>query len=109
MNSSTSTRTLARLHKFIYRYSRLGRVDLIKARVAQQEITSEELHQASSLIPHGESAIVIAARNGHISLVKYLIEEAKVDVEQRGTVQFEGKSHLMLITVGFLCFKNISV
>lgn len=90
-SSSTNTRNFHRLHKCIYRYSRLGRVDLIKARIAQQDLTPEEVYLCVSLNSHGESCLVSAARQGHLDVVKYLIEEARVDVEQRGTVQFEGE------------------
>ena len=90
--NNTSTRNIHRLHKYIYRYSRLGRVDLIKARIAQQDLSQEDFYECVSLNPHGESCLVAAARQGHLDVVKYLVEEAKVDVEQRGTVQFEGET-----------------
>ncbi|GAV07188.1 hypothetical protein RvY_17059 [Ramazzottius varieornatus] len=90
MSTSISSRNYHRLHKFIYRYSRLGRVDLIKARVAQQDLSPQEIHECVSMIPHGESCLVSAARQGHLDVVKYLVEEFGCLVEQRGTVQFEG-------------------
>lgn len=90
MSTSSGSRNYHRLHKFIYRYSRLGRVDLIKARIAQQDLSPQEIHECVSMIPHGESCLVSAARQGHLDVVKYLVEEFGCLVEQRGTVQFEG-------------------
>lgn len=39
----------------------------------------------------GATPLIVACRFGHLSIVKYLVEECKADIEQVGSVQFDGE------------------
>jgi len=41
---------------------------------------------------HGATPLVMAAKNGHIEVVQYLVEHCKADVEYAGSVTFDGET-----------------
>ncbi|XP_050668015.1 protein fem-1 homolog CG6966 isoform X2 [Leptidea sinapis] len=53
---------------------------------------SEELNMVVTAKVSGATPLVIACRNGHYDVAEYLIERCKADIEQPGSVTFDGET-----------------
>ncbi|XP_045501396.1 protein fem-1 homolog CG6966 [Colias croceus] len=53
---------------------------------------SEELNMLVGAKVGGATPLVIACRNGHYDVAEYLIERCKADIEQPGSVTFDGET-----------------
>lgn len=51
-----------------------------------------EVHQLVSARTNGATPLVLSCRNGHKEVVEYLIERCSADVEQPGSVTFDGET-----------------
>ncbi|CAG5083128.1 Similar to CG6966: Protein fem-1 homolog CG6966 (Drosophila melanogaster), partial [Cotesia congregata] len=51
-----------------------------------------DLEQLVSAKTHGATPLVMACRNGHYDVAEYLIEKCGADVEQPGSVVFDGET-----------------
>lgn len=52
----------------------------------------EEVKLIVSLRTNGATPLLIASRNGYLQVVEYLIEKCNADIEQVGSVNFDGES-----------------
>jgi len=51
-----------------------------------------EVHQLVSARTNGATPLVLSCRNGHKDVVEYLVERCNADVEQPGSVTFDGET-----------------
>jgi ankyrin repeat protein len=51
-----------------------------------------EVHQLVSARTNGATPLVLSCRNGHKDVVEYLVERCSADVEQPGSVTFDGET-----------------
>ena len=52
----------------------------------------EEVAQLVSAKTNGATPLVLSCRNGHREVVEYLVERCRADVEQAGSVTFDGET-----------------
>jgi len=52
----------------------------------------QEVHQLVSAQTNGATPLVLSCRNGHKDVVEYLVERCNADVEQPGSVTFDGET-----------------
>lgn len=52
----------------------------------------QEVHQLVSAQTNGATPLVLSCRNGHRDVVEYLVERCNADVEQPGSVTFDGET-----------------
>ena len=52
----------------------------------------EEIEQLVSAKTNGATPLVLSCRNGHREVVEYLLERCNADVEQPGSVTFDGET-----------------
>lgn len=71
----------------VYNAARDGNLRRLKVFIDSR--TDSEVRNLLSSCVFGTPPLVIAARNGHLEVVKYLVEK-KVDIEQTGCVIFDG-------------------
>ncbi|XP_044001373.1 protein fem-1 homolog C isoform X2 [Aphidius gifuensis] len=68
-----------------FRYFNLSRVFL-------EHRDKHEVGQLVSAKTHGATPLVMACRNGHYDVAEYLIEKCGADIEQPGSVVFDGET-----------------
>ena len=52
----------------------------------------DEVSQLVSARTNGATPLVLSCRNGHKEVVEYLVERCRADVEQAGSVTFDGET-----------------
>lgn len=66
--------------------------NLRRLKVALDYRTKEEVKMLVSATTNGATPLVVAARNGHLEVIVYLIEKCHADIEQVGSVTFDGET-----------------
>ncbi|VVD04229.1 unnamed protein product [Leptidea sinapis] len=87
-------------YKWMERLRRCGKTLLRRQRRLLRRIRkvyllswrSEELNMVVTAKVSGATPLVIACRNGHYDVAEYLIERCKADIEQPGSVTFDGET-----------------
>lgn len=74
----------------VYNAARDGKLKLLKVFLNQRE--KHEVEQLVGAKIHGATPLVMACRNGHYDVAEYLIEKCGADVEQPGSVVFDGET-----------------
>ncbi|XP_076231930.1 protein fem-1 homolog CG6966 [Calliopsis andreniformis] len=72
----------------VYNAARDGKLLLLKVFLNQRG--KHEVEQLVGAKTHGATPLVMACRNGHYDVAEYLIEKCGADVEQPGSVVFDG-------------------
>ncbi|XP_077989051.1 protein fem-1 homolog C-like [Glandiceps talaboti] len=65
---------------------------LSRLRVFLDQRPKEEVKSLVSAVTGGTTPLLMACRHGHHDVVKYFIEDCKVDIEQVGSVTFDGET-----------------
>ncbi|RLU16996.1 hypothetical protein DMN91_011065 [Ooceraea biroi] len=74
----------------VYNAARDGKLKRLK--VFLEHRGKDEVGQLVGAKTHGATPLVMACRNGHYDVAEYLIEKCGADVEQPGSVVFEGET-----------------
>ncbi|KAG7203560.1 hypothetical protein KM043_013607 [Ampulex compressa] len=74
----------------VYRAARDGKLKRLK--VFLEHRGKDEVGQIVGAKTHGATPLVMACRNGHYDVAEYLIEKCGADVEQPGSVVFDGET-----------------
>ncbi|XP_046556474.1 protein fem-1 homolog C-like [Haliotis rubra] len=69
------------------RDGKLGRLRIYLDRKTKDEV-SKLIHAKTN----GATPLIMACRNGHLEVVKYLVESCTADIEQVGSVTFDGET-----------------
>ncbi|KAK2583435.1 hypothetical protein KPH14_009413 [Odynerus spinipes] len=67
----------------------------IDENITRRFLERREKHEVEQLVgatTHGATPLVMACRNGHYDVAEYLIEKCGADIEQPGSVVFEGET-----------------
>ncbi|KAK0161085.1 hypothetical protein PV327_009600 [Microctonus hyperodae] len=74
----------------VYNAARDGKLSRLKIILDQR--SKHEVEQLVSAETYGATPLVMACRNGHYDVAEYLIEKCGADVEQPGSVVFDGET-----------------
>ncbi|XP_013773127.1 protein fem-1 homolog C-like [Limulus polyphemus] len=74
----------------IFTAARDGKLQRLKEILEQKP--KEEITSLVTTRQNGATPLVMASRNGHLEVVEYLLEECKADIEQVGSVSFDGEN-----------------
>ncbi|XP_063982559.1 protein fem-1 homolog CG6966 isoform X2 [Diachasmimorpha longicaudata] len=74
----------------VYNAARDGKLKRLKVFLEHRD--KHEVGQLVSAKTHGATPLVMACRNGHYDVAEYLIEKCGADVEQPGSVVFDGET-----------------
>ncbi|XP_076665255.1 protein fem-1 homolog CG6966 isoform X2 [Andrena cerasifolii] len=74
----------------VYNAARDGKLKRLK--VFLNHRAKDEVEQLVGAKTHGATPLVMACRNGHYDVAEYLIEKCGADIEQPGTVIFDGEA-----------------
>ncbi|XP_053595910.1 protein fem-1 homolog CG6966 isoform X1 [Microplitis demolitor] len=74
----------------VYNAARDGKLRRLKVFLDDRE--KHDLEQLVGAKTHGATPLVMACRNGHYDVAEYLIEKCGADVEQPGSVVFDGET-----------------
>ncbi|XP_070543126.1 protein fem-1 homolog C-like [Ptychodera flava] len=74
----------------VFNAARDGKLSRLKVFLDQRP--KEEVKSLVSAVTSGTTPLLMACRHGHHDVVKYFIEECKVDFEQVGSVTFDGET-----------------
>ncbi|XP_015590859.1 protein fem-1 homolog CG6966 isoform X2 [Cephus cinctus] len=74
----------------VYNAARDGKLKRLK--VFLEHRCKDEVGQLVSAKTHGATPLVMACRNGHYDVAQYLIEKCGADIEQPGSVVFDGET-----------------
>lgn len=74
----------------VYDACKNGRIESLKSIL--QRLSSNIIFDLIHAKTNGATPLIMAARNGHYEVVKYLIEECKADFTQPGCVKFDGET-----------------
>lgn len=78
------------LQRDLYIAARDGQLQRMKALLESKE--KDEVTKFVTAKTEGATPLIMACRNGHLSIVEYIVEKCGADVEQVGTVTFDGES-----------------
>ena len=65
---------------------------LCRIKKCLQAFSKEEIKWIVSQIVESTTPLIVACRHGHIDVVNYFIEQCKADIEQVGSVTFDGET-----------------
>lgn len=68
----------------LFRAAKTGRIDFIESYELTWGKTTHLTDLASKPNSRGETPLILASKNGHLNVVRYLIEDVRVDIDQRG-------------------------
>ncbi|XP_053995584.1 protein fem-1 homolog CG6966 isoform X1 [Hylaeus anthracinus] len=74
----------------VYNAARDGKLKRLK--VFLDSRGKDEVEQLVGVKTHGATPLVMACRNGHYDVAEYLIEKCGADIEQPGSVMFDGET-----------------
>lgn len=77
---------------YVYKAASEGRVLTLAALLLNhsESETRYLLNYVTHLAGQRSTPLIIAARNGHEKVVRFLLDHYRVDTEQTGTVRFDG-------------------
>lgn len=78
------------LRSAVFNAARLGKLRRLKAFLARK--TRSEVELLVNVRTNGATPLVVASKNGHISCVEYLVDQCSSDLEQVGSVVFDGET-----------------
>ena len=82
--------TFMECKNIVYNAARDGK--LHRLRVCLDHRSQEEVGQLVAAKTNGATPLIMACRNGHLSIVEYLINEGRAQIEQTGSVIFDGET-----------------
>jgi len=74
----------------VFSLARDGKITFLKYMF--EKSLKADINRYINAVIDGQTILLIAIKNNHYELVKYLVEDVKVDLEQTGTIQFDGES-----------------
>ncbi|XP_047003498.1 protein fem-1 homolog CG6966 isoform X1 [Schistocerca americana] len=78
------------IKNFVFNAARDGRLRRLKVFLEQR--TKEEVQMLVGARTGGATPLVMACRNGHYDVAEYLVERCGADIEQPGSVMFDGET-----------------
>ncbi|KAK3791282.1 hypothetical protein RRG08_012470 [Elysia crispata] len=93
MSKSPKFSTLESLMEYriiVYNAARDGKLG--RLRVFLDQRSKEEVSMLIHSKTNGATPLIMAGRNGHVEVVKYLIEHCRAEIEQVGSVTFDGET-----------------
>jgi len=79
------------LASLVYVAAREGRIKTIKSLLGPRS-AKEISRVVATKLRTGSTCLLISSRNGHVDVVQYLVLECGADVEQTGSVSFDGET-----------------
>lgn len=74
----------------VYNACRDGKI--VRLKTYLERYTKDEVFNLVHAKTNGATPLIMAARNGHLEVVKYLIENCGADKAQQGSVRFDGET-----------------
>ena len=74
----------------VYNAARDGKLQRIQTRL--EACPKEQVKLVVEAKTDGATPLIMACRNGHLGIVEYLVEKCQADVEQVGSVRFDGET-----------------
>lgn len=74
----------------VYNAARDGKLNRLK--IFLDHKSKEEIGKLVHAKTNGATPLIMACRNGHIDVVKYIVEQCTAEIEQVGSVTFDGET-----------------